>query len=155
MKKKSSFKKNVFGIWEKDGNPYPHACEIKTDSCLKAWSVRKIPYKPHELVQYYPETIVREEKKTDEDTVFISIIALEEGDGKMYPIPLCMLDLSLRQQAELIKIKRVPRKAFVKQAISAHAEAHFPTSIEEDAAQIEEDIATTNEILSGAEVFIN
>ena len=60
---KSSFKKNHQGLWEKDGNVYSHIAEIRTDKCLLATLVRKDLFRSHALVIYFPETIVREEKK--------------------------------------------------------------------------------------------
>jgi len=146
---KSSFKQNHQGLWEKDGVVYSHIAEIRTDKCLLAALVRKDLFRSHALVIYFPETIVREEKKMDDDTFFISIILVEQAGAKMVMVPLCMLGLCVVQQEELIKLRHVPRKAFIKHAIAMHAEAIEPTNIEEEALEIE------NEILSNREIFSN
>ncbi len=143
---KSSFKKNHQGLWEKEGNVYSHIAEIRTDKCLLATLVRKDLFRSHALVIYFPETIVREEKKMDDDTFFISVITVEQTGAKMAMIPLCMLDLSVVQQEELIKFRHIPRKAFIKHAIAMHAEAIEPHNIEEEALEIENEILLSREI---------
>lgn len=145
---KSSFKKNHQGLWEKDGKTFSHIAEIRTDKCLLAPPVRKDIFKSHTLVIYFPETIVREEKKMDDDTFFISVVPVEYPDVKIAIVPLCMLDLSLWQQEELIKLRRVPRKAFIKHAIAMHVEATEPNSLEEEALEIENEILSSREISS-------
>ena len=143
---KSSFKQNHQGLWEKDGNTYAHIAEIRTDKCLLAAPVRKDLFRSHTLVVYFPETIVREEKKMDDDTFFISVIPVEQPAASVAMIPLCMLDLNVCQQEELIKVRHVPRKAFIKHAIAMHAETIEPTNIEEEALEIENEILLNREI---------
>ena len=82
----------------------------------------------------------------DDDTFFISIILVEQTGAQMVMVPLCMLDLSVVQQEELIKSRRVPRKAFIKHAIAMHVEAIEPTNIEEEALEIENEILLNKEI---------
>lgn len=116
MKAGSSFKKNADGIWEKDGVLFPLIVRIKADKCLKDDELRK-NFHPNTFVYFHVNLIFTEDLNNEETLYFALVKKVDDEDRNDYPIPLCMLDLSGEQKAEIIKSKHFPKKALEKTAI--------------------------------------
>ena len=113
MKEKRSFKKNSDGIWEKDGVLFPFVTKIKADRCLKSEEFRN-DFHPNVFVNYSLEMIYQDELPDGSHLSLAMVSKVEEGAGKFYPIPLCLLDFSESQQLEIMAVKEIKAREFKK-----------------------------------------
>lgn len=111
----SSFKLNQNGYWEKEGKMFAYLAKIKADKCLKNEDIRK-NFQPNSMVEYSLDKIYREDFD-GEDIYLASVTKYESENKNVYPIPLCMLELSKKQIDEIVRIKHYPKKAFEKNGV--------------------------------------
>lgn len=124
MTESKEFKIGPSGYLELNERPFPYIARLKPDKCLKSDQVRQI-FHPNSFVEYSLDKLYKDE--SDDITVYLATVKkVGSSDKEAYPVPLCMLELTAKQKAEIISVKRYPKKAFEK-TTSMLKEENFPS----------------------------